>query len=172
MFRRRSRPNGQLAAAELCLLKPRKVGSRSTGPGSLTLNPANPAGWQNAAVEIGADQGLGEQSPSAGGGKPQSWGPSSPFSLQAADESHLPAFHELRAGLRGLTRVRRLLRERWLGCEMAQWLRETVESRRAKSAIPQGAALVSDGDGAPIQGVLGSLDWRTAGLGLTAMAGG
>lgn len=106
------------------------------------------------------------------------------------DKLSLPAFQELRAGLRGLTRVRlllpaeggtlglfgteadrgqrNLLRQRWLAGGMAQWLRETVEIRRVRSAIPQGAILVSDGDGVPIQGFVGSLDWSTAGLGLTA----
>jgi hypothetical protein len=106
------------------------------------------------------------------------------------DKLSLPAFQELHAGLRGLTRVRlllpaegaslglfgteadrgqrNLLRQRWLAGELARWLGETVEIRRASSAIPQGAVLVSDRDGTPIQGFLGSLDWSTAGLGLTA----
>ena len=106
------------------------------------------------------------------------------------DKLSLPAFQELRTGLGGLTRVRlllpadegalglfgteadraqrNLLRQRWLAGELARWLRETVEIRRVRKAIPQGVVLVSDGDGAPIQGFVGSLDWSTAGLGLTA----
>jgi hypothetical protein len=83
--------------------------------------------------------------------------------LLPADEGALDLF-----GTESDRAQRNLLRQHWLAGELARWLRETVEIRRVRKAIPQGVVLVSDGDGAPIQGFLGSLDWSTAGLGLTA----
>ena len=63
---------------------------------------------------------------------------------------------------------RNLLRNRWLAGGMAQWLREKVEIRSAKHALPQGALVVSGEDGAAVLACIGSLAFNSEGLGLTA----
>ena len=106
------------------------------------------------------------------------------------DQLSVHAYQELRAGLRGLDRVRlvlpaegsdlglfgteadrgqrNLLRQRWLAGAMARWLSDKVEIRRATSPIPQGMVVVSGREGEALQAFLGSLAFSTAGLGLTA----
>ncbi|WP_367885527.1 helicase-related protein [Pseudogemmatithrix spongiicola] len=62
--------------------------------------------------------------------------------------------------------ARNRLQQRWLARSLAEWLRTTVEVRRARGAVPQGTAVVRDASGAPLNVVLGSLSLSTDGLGL------
>ena len=64
--------------------------------------------------------------------------------------------------------ARNQLRGRWLARTCARWLESNVEVRRALDAVPQGALVVRDVDGQPIQSVLGSFGLSTQGLGITA----
>lgn len=59
------------------------------------------------------------------------------------------------------------LQHRWLARSLAQWIRRSADVRRAHGAVPQGAVVVRDGSGKPVQAVLGSLELSTDGLGLT-----
>ncbi|SFM90868.1 helicase-related protein [Halopseudomonas yangmingensis] len=63
--------------------------------------------------------------------------------------------------------ARNRLQARWLANQCAEWIDNKVELRRAAGAVPQGAAVMSGPDGAPVQVVLGSFALTTDGLGLT-----
>jgi hypothetical protein len=62
---------------------------------------------------------------------------------------------------------RNRLQARWLANQCAQWLTSKVDLRRAHGRVPQGAAVMRDGQGATEQVVLGSFALSTDGLGLT-----
>lgn len=63
--------------------------------------------------------------------------------------------------------ARNRLQNRWLASRVSNWLDQKAEVKRSLSTIPQGAFVVRDGDGSPLQALLGSLAFSTAGLGLT-----
>jgi len=63
--------------------------------------------------------------------------------------------------------ARNRLQTRWVARRLAQWIESKAEVRRAPGAVPQGAFVVRDGDGQPLQALLGSLALSTDGLGLT-----
>jgi SNF2 family DNA or RNA helicase len=63
--------------------------------------------------------------------------------------------------------ARNRLQTRWVARRLAQWIEDKAEVRRAPGAVPQGAFVVRDGDGQPLQALLGSLALSTDGLGLT-----
>ena len=99
------------------------------------------------------------------------------------------AFAELRDALSGLERVqlilpsddgaleflgrdgdraaRNRLQARWLAIQCAKWVTDKVELRRALGPVPQGAAVMRNGQASPEQVVLGSFAFSTDGLGLT-----
>lgn len=63
--------------------------------------------------------------------------------------------------------ARNRLQQRWLARSLAEWLKVTTEVRRARGGVPQGAAVVREDSGAPLNVVLGSHSFSTDGLGLT-----
>jgi hypothetical protein len=63
--------------------------------------------------------------------------------------------------------ARNRLQARWLAGKLAHWLTNKVDLRRAKSAVPQGAMVVREGDARPVQALLGSLAFSSDGLGVT-----
>lgn len=63
--------------------------------------------------------------------------------------------------------ARNRLQTRWLAGRLIQWLQSTFEVRQALSAVPQGAFVVRENSGQPVQVLLGSLSFSTDGLGLT-----
>ena len=63
--------------------------------------------------------------------------------------------------------ARNRLQSRWLANQCAMWLDSTVELRRARGHVPQGAAVMRAPDGTTNQAVLGSFAFSTDGLGLT-----
>lgn len=99
------------------------------------------------------------------------------------------AFSELQKELDGITRARLILpgasadlgflggsgdrparnhlRTRWLAGRLAGWLETKTDVRHAPRGIPQGAAIVRDPSGAPVQALLGSFALTTDGLGTT-----
>lgn len=62
--------------------------------------------------------------------------------------------------------ARNNLQTRWLGKRFARWLHDNVELRRANGSIPQGAIVLRDHDGKPLQTLLGSFSLSTEGLGI------
>ena len=63
--------------------------------------------------------------------------------------------------------ARNRLQTRWLAGHLANWLQNKAEVRRAAAAVPQGTLVVRDSGAQPLQALLGSLAFSTAGLGLT-----
>jgi hypothetical protein len=53
--------------------------------------------------------------------------------------------------------ARNRLQARWLAGQLAQWLTNKVDLRRATSAVPQGAMVIRDAGDRPVQALLGSL---------------
>lgn len=64
--------------------------------------------------------------------------------------------------------ARNRLQARWLARRCRDWISSGVECRNSQGPVPQGAAVVRDAASAPIQAVLGSFAFTTAGLGLSA----
>ena len=62
--------------------------------------------------------------------------------------------------------ARNRLQGRWLAKLCADWVNSKAEVRRADQPIPQGAVVLRNGDGSPLQVVLGSFSFSTNGLGL------
>ncbi len=62
--------------------------------------------------------------------------------------------------------ARNRLQTHWLARRCADWI-ESTDLRRASGTVPQGALVVRDGAGTPVNAVFGSLAFSTAGLGLT-----
>lgn len=62
---------------------------------------------------------------------------------------------------------RNRLQVRWLARRLLQWIDSHAEVRRATSPIPQGAFVMRNAEGNPVQALLGSLAFSTDGLGLT-----
>jgi hypothetical protein len=63
--------------------------------------------------------------------------------------------------------ARNRLQARWLAGQLAQWLTNKVELRRATAAVPQGAMVIREGSDRPVQALLGSLAFSSDGLGVT-----
>ena len=63
--------------------------------------------------------------------------------------------------------ARNRLQARWLAGQLAQWLTNKVELRRATAAVPQGAMVIQEGGDRPVQALLGSLAFSSDGLGVT-----
>jgi Helicase conserved C-terminal domain len=63
--------------------------------------------------------------------------------------------------------ARNRLQGRWLAERCARWIKESVDLRRATGPVPQGAVIVRDDRGEPVQGILGSFSLSTSGFGLT-----
>jgi len=63
--------------------------------------------------------------------------------------------------------ARNRLQTPWLAARLARWLEEKAEIRRALGPVPQGAFVIRDAAGQPLQALLGSLGFSTDGLGLT-----
>jgi hypothetical protein len=63
--------------------------------------------------------------------------------------------------------ARNRMQARWLARRFEAWLQGAAAVRRATSAVPQGALVVRDATAQPLQVLLGSLAFSTAGLGLT-----
>lgn len=63
--------------------------------------------------------------------------------------------------------ARNRLQQRWLARSLSGWIKATAEVRRARGDVPQGAAVVREDSGAPLNVVLGSHSFSTDGLGLT-----
>jgi hypothetical protein len=61
--------------------------------------------------------------------------------------------------------ARNQLRARWIAQQCREWLLAKAEVRRAPGAVPQGAVVVRDTDGSPVQALVGSLAFTTPGLG-------
>ena len=62
--------------------------------------------------------------------------------------------------------ARNKLQGRWLAKRGAEWFEKKAEVRRADRPVPQGAVVLSNGDGLSRQAVLGSFSFSTDGLGL------
>lgn len=62
---------------------------------------------------------------------------------------------------------RNSLQSRWLAGQLASWLTEKATVRGVSGHVPQGAIVLSDGQGSPKQVVMGSFTMTTDGLGLT-----
>ncbi len=62
---------------------------------------------------------------------------------------------------------RNRLQSRWLAHRLAHWLESKTEVRRANGAVPQGAYVLRDRDGKPVQTLIGSTAFSADGLGLT-----
>jgi hypothetical protein len=63
--------------------------------------------------------------------------------------------------------ARNRLQARWLAIQCAKWINDKVELHRALGPVPQGAAVMRNGQASPEQVVLGSFAFSTDGLGLT-----
>jgi superfamily II DNA or RNA helicase len=63
--------------------------------------------------------------------------------------------------------LRNQLQSRWLAGAVRDTIAATTEIRLAPDGVPQGALVVRDGAGQPVQALLGSLAFTTDGLGLT-----
>jgi hypothetical protein len=63
--------------------------------------------------------------------------------------------------------VRNRLQARWLAKCLLQWIERHAEVRRTLGPVPQGAFVLRNSDGEPVQVLLGSLAFTTDGLGLT-----
>ncbi|MCY4319145.1 MAG: helicase-related protein [Alphaproteobacteria bacterium] len=63
--------------------------------------------------------------------------------------------------------ARNRLLGRWLAGRFAAWIDKTVEVRRAKGPVPQGAIVLRNGDSRAEQALLGSFSFSTDGLGLS-----
>ncbi|QDF99228.1 helicase [Azoarcus sp. DD4] len=63
--------------------------------------------------------------------------------------------------------ARNRLQVRWLANQCAKWIGDKVDLRRAAGPVPQGAAVIRNGQEQPEQVVLGSFAFSTDGLGLT-----
>jgi hypothetical protein len=63
--------------------------------------------------------------------------------------------------------ARNRLQARWLAIQCAKWINDKVELHRALGPVPQGAAVMHNGQASPEQVVLGSFAFSTDGLGLT-----
>ena len=70
-------------------------------------------------------------------------------------------------GVEGDRAARNRLQVRWLANQCAKWIGDKVELRRAAGPVPQGAAVIRNGQEQPEQVVLGSFAFSTDGLGLT-----
>jgi SNF2 family DNA or RNA helicase len=70
-------------------------------------------------------------------------------------------------GSSGDRTARNRLQIRWLATQMAQWLQEKADVRRALGPIPQAAFVLRDEEEHPLQALLGSFAFSTNGLGLT-----
>jgi len=63
--------------------------------------------------------------------------------------------------------ARNRLQARWLAKRCAEWIRESVELRRANGAVPQGAVVLRDRESRLQQVILGAFSFSTDGLGIT-----
>jgi hypothetical protein len=63
--------------------------------------------------------------------------------------------------------ARNRLQSRWLAKRLADWIRDKAEVRRAVGPIPQGAFVLRNREGHPVQALLGSLAFSTDGFGIT-----
>lgn len=63
--------------------------------------------------------------------------------------------------------ARNRLQSRWLATRVRDWLSRNADIRLAHDRVPQGAIVVRDRAGRPVQALLGSLGLTTDGLGLT-----
>lgn len=63
--------------------------------------------------------------------------------------------------------ARNRLQTRWLAKRLLQWIENKAEVRRATGPVPQGAFVLRNSNGHPVQALLGSLAFSTDGLGLT-----
>lgn len=70
-------------------------------------------------------------------------------------------------GVEGDRAARNRLQARWLANQCAKWIRDKVDLRRAVGPVPQGVAVIRNGQGQPEQVILGSFAFSTDGLGLT-----
>lgn len=70
-------------------------------------------------------------------------------------------------GVEGDRAARNRLQVRWLANQCAKWIGDKVDLRRAAGPVPQGAAVIRNGQEQPEQVVLGSFAFSTDGLGLT-----
>ena len=64
--------------------------------------------------------------------------------------------------------ARNRLQARWLARRCRDWIAAGVECHNSQGPVPQGAAVVRNTASVPIQAVLGSFSFTTAGLGLSA----
>jgi len=63
--------------------------------------------------------------------------------------------------------ARNRLQTRWLARQLAHWLENKTDVRRALDAVPQGAFVLRNSEARPTDVLLGSLAFSTEGLGLT-----
>lgn len=63
--------------------------------------------------------------------------------------------------------ARNRLQTRWLSLRLAQWIQSKAEVRQVKGTIPQGAAVLQNGDAIPQLAIVGSFSFSTDGLGIT-----
>ena len=70
-------------------------------------------------------------------------------------------------GVEGDRAARNRLQVRWLANQCAKWISDKVDLRRAAGPVPQGAAVIRNGQELPELVVLGSFAFSTDGLGLT-----
>ncbi len=63
--------------------------------------------------------------------------------------------------------ARNRLQVRRLASRCAEWIQRAAEIRRANGAVPQGAVVLRDDEGTPLQAALGSFSFSTNGLGIT-----
>lgn len=70
-------------------------------------------------------------------------------------------------GVEGDRAARNRLQVRWLANQCGKWIGDKVDLRRAAGPVPQGAAVIRNGQEQPEQVVLGSFAFSTDGLGLT-----
>jgi SNF2 family DNA or RNA helicase len=61
--------------------------------------------------------------------------------------------------------ARNRLQIRWIAGQLLQWLTQKVHLRQAISTVPQGAIVIREADGQPVQALLGSLSLSSDGLG-------
>ncbi|WP_345785815.1 helicase-related protein [Gemmatimonas sp.] len=69
-------------------------------------------------------------------------------------------------GREGDRAARNRLQARWLARQCAKWVQQGVELRRAAGTVPQGAVVLRDSQGTPLQIVVGSLALSSDGLGV------
>ena len=63
--------------------------------------------------------------------------------------------------------ARNRLQTPWLANRLAEWIQNKVELRQVGGTVPQGAAVLRDGDAQPKQAVMGSFAFSTDGLGIS-----